>query len=81
MEIKQDWKNIILRAQSMARKYDGTIIIQLTITVNGDGTPLFWLKPKIIPLEPRLGTNINLLKEKLSDEELQKVLGVIMHSV
>jgi len=75
--LKPLWRNFVLRAQSSAREHTGIAFVQLLVVVQ-DGNPLFWPPPKVIPLEPRLTTDINTLKEKLTDEQLHLILEALL---
>jgi hypothetical protein len=80
MEIKPQWNPLIMRLQSMARKYDGMVIMNVIIAVTGDGVPLYWI-PRAVPLEPRINANIDEMRKNMSDEDMQKLLKVIMYSL
>lgn len=75
-EIPKSVMNLAKRLYSMARKYDGRIIVNVTFLTNADGVPVSWGKPKVIPLEPRL--EADLLENELSQEELQRFLEMIV---
>jgi hypothetical protein len=81
MEIKRQWTNVIKRLQSAARQHNGTVIIQVGIVVNGDGVPLHWVVPKVIPLEPKLNSGMDSLRKEYSEEQLHAFLNAILHSI
>ncbi len=72
------WIKFVKRAQSAARSHDGLVAVQITVFVQPEGEPLFWLPPKIIPLEPKLQINIEILKKSMSREDLHNVLESIV---
>lgn len=76
-EIPQSVLNLAKRLHAMTRPYDGRIIVNVTFLTNGDGVPVAWSKPKVIPLEPRLDMEINPLEEGLSQDKLQRMLEII----
>jgi len=76
-EIPQSVLNLAKRLHAMTRQYDGRIIVNVTFLTNGDGVPVAWSKPKVIPLEPRLDMEINPLEEGLSQDKLQRMLEII----
>jgi hypothetical protein len=80
MDIKPQWNPLIMRLQSMARKYDGLVIMNVIITVTGDGVPIYWI-PRAVPLEPRIDANVDTMKEHLSEEQMQTLLKMIMYSL
>lgn len=77
MELKPQWTQVFMRAQSMARKHDGLSIISMTIVANADGVPLYWI-PRCIPLEPRVNANIDEMKKNMTKEQLETLLQVLM---
>jgi hypothetical protein len=80
MDIKPQWNPLVMRLQSLARKYDGLVFMNVAIVATGDGMPLYWI-PRAVPLEPRLDANIDTMKEKLTEEQMQRMLKMIMFSL
>lgn len=75
-EIPKSVMNLAKRLHSMARQYDGRIIVNVTFLTNSEGVPVAWGKPKIIPLEPRL--EADLLETELNQDQLQAFLEAIV---
>lgn len=80
MELKPQWIDFCKRLQSMARKYEGLVIMNVVIVASGDGVPQYWL-PFARPLEPKMNANIDEMRKHMSEEELQQLLKAIVHEL
>lgn len=51
-DIKAPWLSVARRMQSVART-GGLALVSITVLVDEDGTPRFWLEPGCKKIEPR----------------------------
>lgn len=81
LRLHPKWTQISKRMNSIARQYDGLTRIQLTVIADNSGEPHAWTIDSCVTLEPRLEMNINSLRKKLGDDELQHLLQYIIEVV
>lgn len=62
LDIKVPWLNVARRCQSVART-GGYALVTITVLVDQDGCPRFWLEPVCRKIEPKRATEeiLNLL--------------------
>ena len=62
LDIKIPWLNVARRMQSVART-GGFALVTITVLVDQDGCPRFWLEPACRKIEPKRATEeiLNLL--------------------
>lgn len=78
IEIPKSVMNLAKRLHAMASQYDGLSIVSVRFVAAGNGTVVFWTKPSVIPLEPRLEMDIFSLEKQLGEEQLSKLLNIIV---
>jgi hypothetical protein len=64
-----NWLNVIRRLQETGCKQNGLAVVKITIVLNSDGEPVFWLNPDVKLIEP---------KNKITEKDLYilaKVFG------
>ncbi len=55
LDIKLPWLNVARRMQSVART-GGFALVTITVLVDQDGCPRFWLEPNCRKIEPKRAT-------------------------
>ncbi len=55
LDIKLPWLNVARRMQSVART-GGFALVTITVLVDQDGCPRFWLEPACRKIEPKKAT-------------------------
>jgi len=51
LDIKRGWLNVARRLQSVART-QGLALVSITVLVDQEGCPRFWLEPTVKKIEP-----------------------------
>lgn len=75
--LKESWRPLFSRLQSIKRYNDSPAIIRVTIVVDANGNPIVWLEPRVTNLEPKLNFDFTNIQKSLSPEDLLAILDAI----